>query len=175
MKKLLLLLTLVSLFSCDELDELTKFDLDYETSFTIEVPEDIDVPIEISTPTVTTNSEFEFENNDTRSDLIESITLKSLVISIDEPQSGNFDFLNEIRVSIIAEGLPELEIAYLENITEENLSELVLEVVDEDLKEYLKVDSYTFEITTIMNAFIQEDHTIAINSIFSVDAEIFGL
>ena len=76
-KKTLIALTiLITCWSCDQVDELTMFDIDYTTAITIPATSIIEAPIEIITPETTTNSEAEYDNNNTNADL------RSLVVRI---------------------------------------------------------------------------------------------
>jgi hypothetical protein len=173
--RILPLLLLVVIASCDKLDELTMFDLDYTTQYTIESSTILDLPFSVITPEVTTNSESEFENNDTRSDLVESIVLTNLTLTLISPQEGNFNFLNEIEVFIQADNLPEVLIASRVAIPEDGSSQLTLDTTGEELKEYIKKDSYTLKVTTVTDSNINQDHTIDIRTVFAVDAKILGL
>ena len=92
---LTLFLAFVVLFSCDVVDDLTKFDLDYQTNYSVAATTIINTPFSLDTPDVTTESDSNFESNNTHKDLIESIKLKSLKLTIDAPESGNFNFLKE--------------------------------------------------------------------------------
>ena len=97
------------LLNCSIVDELTKFDIDYQTSYSIAPTTLINSPFNIFTPDVTTESESTFENNNTRTDLIESIKLKNIKLTIESPEDGNFNFLKEIHVYIEAEDVDEVE------------------------------------------------------------------
>lgn len=173
--RILSLLLLIIVTSCDKLDELTQFNLNYTTQYTIASSTVLDLPISIFTPEVTTNSESEFENNDTRSDLIESIVLTDLTLTIDTPQNGNFDFLNDVEIFITAEDLPEIIIASINDIPENGSFQVSLNTTGNELKEYIKKDSYTLKVTTVTDGTITEDHTIDISTTFAVDAKILGL
>ncbi len=169
----LLLITITT--SCDELDRLTVFELGYESEFTIASSTIIDVPISIETPPVPTNSESEFENNNTSSSLIESIQLKRLNLIIENPTDGNFNFLREVRLFIDAEGLEEQEIAFAENIENQDLKVIELETTGVELKDFLKEDSFTLRASTTTDETINENHDIKVDCVFRVDANILGL
>jgi hypothetical protein len=74
-KTLAITLLILTFISCDKIDELTKFDIDYTTNFTIQATTLLGTPFDIVTPETTTNSESEFENNNTNSNLVESVKL----------------------------------------------------------------------------------------------------
>lgn len=176
MKKTLTVITLlIIILSCDAIDELTKFNIEFNTTFSIPPSTLIDVPLDIITPETTTNSQTEFENNDTRSDLVESIKLRELRLDLVTPTSGNFDFLNEIEIYISAEGLSELLIASKFDIQEDGLRTIVLDVENIELKEYIKKDSYQLRTRARTDKTINEEHEINVFTNFRVDAEILGL
>ncbi|WP_299213472.1 hypothetical protein [uncultured Dokdonia sp.] len=167
--------TIMLLSSCDVVDELTKFDLTYNTNVTIESSTIIDIPIQIISPEVSTNSEQEFENNNTRTDLVESIKLKRLRMDLITPENGNFNFLNEIRIFIRAEGLEEILIASSVAIPENGLRALELDIENIELRDYIRKDSYTLRTETVTDQAITEDQQINIETVFRVDAKILGI
>ncbi|QRM88661.1 hypothetical protein FG167_05255 [Lacinutrix sp. WUR7] len=172
---LLLFVPIILLLNCSAIDELTKFDLDYQTSYSIPSSTLIDLPFDIQTPDMATESESTFENNDTRKDLIESIKLKTIKLTIDTPEDGNFNFLKEIHVYINAEGVEELEIANVFDLENTNSSTLQLQVTDQELKEFIKKDTFSLRVKTITDETINETHDITIDTKFRVDAKILGV
>ncbi len=177
MKKFLfpLLASLTLLFNCDVADKLTKFDLNLQTNYTIEPTVLVDSPFNTFTPDVTTESESTFQNNNTNKDLIESIKLSRIQLTIDTPADGNFNFLKEIHVYIEAEGLEEIEIANRFELENSNSLTLGLDVLGQELKEYLKKDSYSLRVQTTTDETISETHEIIIDTRFRVDAKILGI
>jgi hypothetical protein len=174
--KLITGLALIMLFvSCDALDELTKFEINYTEEVVIESSTVIDLPFDAGTPEVTSNSESTFESNNTNKDLIESIKLTDMELDITAPETGDFDFLNSIKIYISAEDEEEVIIAWLDEVPETSENVLNLETSSEDLKNYIKSDTYTLRVETVTDELITEDHNIDINSTFFVDAKILGL
>ncbi len=138
-----LLSMVLCFFACKDLDELTKFDISYDTSFTVPSESNVNLPLDVFTPEITTDSENQFQVNDTRKDLIEKITLTSLELIITAPEDEDFGFLKSVQVFMKAEGLNEIMIASKEDIPENIGNLLVLDTVDEDLKEYIKKDEFS--------------------------------
>ena len=175
MRKYLTVFVLAFLFfSCDKIDELTKFNMDYDTQVTIPSSAGINLPFDVLTPNTETNSESKFESNDTRKDLVEEIKLIKLQLEVTSPSDADFSFLESIEVFISAEGLDEIQIASKTDVPEASAI-LDLEVVDIDLKEYIKKDSYNLRLNTITDEAMSTDHTIDVQSTFFVDAKILGL
>ena len=160
--------------SCSKLDELTKFNMDYDTQVTIPSSAGINLPFDVLTPDTETNSESTFESNDTRKDLVEEIKLTKLQLALTSPSEADFSFLESIEVYISAEGLDEILIASKTEIPE-TVSTLDLEVSDTDLKEYIKKDNYSLRLNTVTDEAMSQDHQIDVNSTFFVDAKILGL
>ena len=64
-KKSIAIICLFTLFTaCDKLDDLTKFDMEYSQRATIPSTAGIDLPFDVFTPEMETNSESTFEVND---------------------------------------------------------------------------------------------------------------
>ncbi len=177
MKKILLPIFIVLglLASCDAIDELTKFDLDYQSNFSIPPTTLVNIPIALDTPDITTGSESSFESNNTHKDLIESIKLKTMTITIETPEDGDFNFLKEIYIYINAEGLEEIEIANGIDLQNINSNVLELNILDQELREYIKEDSFNLKVRTTTDETINETHNIVIDTKFRVDAEILGV
>lgn len=177
MKKILLPIFIVLglLVSCDAIDELTKFDLDYQSNFSIPPTTLVNIPITLDTPDITTGSESSFESNNTHKDLIESIKLKTMTITIETPEDGDFNFLKEIYIYINAEGLEEIEIANGIDLQNINSNVLELNILDQELREYIKEDSFNLKVRTTTDETINETHNIVIDTKFRVDAEILGV
>ncbi|NRD18590.1 hypothetical protein HNV08_00910 [Winogradskyella eckloniae] len=165
----------VVLFSCDVVDDLTKFDLDYQTNYSVAATTLINSPFSLNTPDVTTESDATFESNNTHKDLIESIKLKQLKLTIDSPESGNFNFLKEVHIYIDADDLEEMEIANIYDLENTDSNVISLDVIDQELKAYIKKDSFNLRVKTVTDETISETHDIIIDTKFRVDAEILGV
>lgn len=174
-KTIAITVLLLTFTACDKLDELTKFNIDYTTNITIQSTSILDAPFDIVTPETTTNSQQEFENNNTNADLVESVKLTKLTLNLQTPESGDFDFLNDIAIYINADGLEERLIASSTSIPEDGARTLDLDVVDTELKEYIQGETYTLRTETTTDQTIESDHDIEIYTRFRVDAKILGL
>lgn len=161
--------------SCEKVKELTQFSIETNTEITIPATAGINFPIEFQTPDVQTNSESTFENNDTRTDLIEEVRLDECNLSITSPSTGTFDFLKSVEIYISGDNLPEVLIAEKQDIQNGNGSEMSLDTTGEDLKEYLKNESYNLRVEVVTDQTIGSSYDINIESIFFVDAKILGL
>lgn len=176
MKNLLLLSCALFLaFSgCKQLDKLTQFEIDYDQTVVIPASTGINLPFDILTPDIETDSESAFAGNDTRKDMIEEIKLTSMTLTVDLPAGGDFGFLKTISIFISADGLAEAEIAWKELVPADAGPVLNLDVSDTDLKEYIKKDKFKLRVYTITDEFLSSDYHINVHSVFFVDAKVLG-
>ncbi len=172
---LTLILFLFSITGCKEIDKLTHFNMSYDETITIPSTIGVNVPFNIITPNIKTNSEQTFEINDTRKDLIEEIVLKKMVLLLDPDQNKDFSFLKSIKIYINAEGLDKKLIAWKEDIDNSVGNTLELETASDDLKDYIKLDSFQLELTTVTDELILSDYDVNVHTEFFVDAKILGI
>ncbi len=180
MKKLIQSFTLLSIIilvsnSCNKIDQFTQFNMDFNNEIIIPSSTGINLPINLSTPEMETNSESTFEINDTRKDLIEEIRLTSLTLYLSSPNNADFSFLESISVYMIAQDLPEVEIAWEDNVPENAGNQISLNVSSEDFKEYIKKAEFSLRVNTITDELMTSDHQIEISSSYFIDAKILGL
>ena len=177
MKNLFLLsFVLVSLFfgtSCEKLDEeFTQFTIDYNTSVVIENGSIINLPINLLTPEIETNQESEFSVNNTRKDLVEEVMLQKLQLKVTSPDNQSLDFINKIKLYINAEGLSELEIAFKDPVPNDVGDELLLDVNDNNLREYIIKDKFSLRVEVVSNQIMGQDVYIDVFSTFFIDAKL---
>ncbi len=160
---------------CKELAKLTQFYINYNSSITIPKTLGIDLPVNVDTPPITTNSESEFQANKTQKKLVDKINLSEMDMTITAPETASFDFLKNIEIYISAQGLPDKKIAWLENIPKTGLKKITLDVSTDNLKEYITQDTYTLKTKTTTRELIAHDTDVDIHCRFFVDAKILGL
>lgn len=144
-KKSFFLIAIVALYSCKKGNKFTTFDMDYSTSVTIPSSTGINLPVNVNSPDVETNSEGTFAINDTRKDHIKSIFLNSLQLKLTSPSGEDFSFLESVTIYIKTQKLSEQKIAWKENINEtSNVLHLITSNVD--FQEYLKEDEFYLRV-----------------------------
>ncbi|WP_435139363.1 hypothetical protein [Formosa sp. A9] len=174
--KLYLVMCILILTSgCDTLDELTKFDMVFNESVTIPATSPIDLPFTISTPKIETDSESTFNSNDTAKDLIEEITLSELRLTLTQPNTEDFSFLESIEIYIAADDLPDTKLAWNPDPIPNDSNEMYLETTTTDLKEYLFKDSFYLKIKAGTDEVLTQDYDINVRTVFFVDAKILGI
>jgi len=172
-KQILVLGIILSIFGCKIIDKLTQFDIEFNETVVIPSSTGINLPFNILTPDIETNSESTFELNDTRKDLVEEIILTTLDLTITSPSNADFNFLKSINVYISAEGLDEIKIAWKDHVPSD-VKVLDLDVTDADLKEYIKADKFSLRLNTETDELLASDLHIDVHSVFFVDAKILG-
>jgi len=174
MKKSIIFITALSflLFGCKKAEELTQFNIDYTTEVTIPSSSGLNLPFDVFTPDMETNSSSKFAVNDTRKDKVEVISLTKLQLVLKTPSNSDFGFLKSIEVYIDADGLSEKRVAFDTDIPSTIGKILNLEVVSDNLKDYIIKDEFSLRVKTVTDEAISRDHVIDINSTFFVDAKI---
>ena len=161
--------------SCKEIDKLTQFEMDYNETISIASTFGINLPFNLITPNITSNSQETFAINDTRKDLIENIQLTQMTMNLISPEGEDFSFLKSIDIYIGAEGLNEIKVAWNEDIDNSVGNTLQLSTSSSDLKEYIKNDEFYLKVTSVTDELILSDHEIEVLSKFFVDAKILGI
>lgn len=159
---------------CKELDKLTQFNMEFNESVVIPASTGINLPFNILTPDVTTNSASTFSTNKTRKDLVDEIKLTKLELSITSPTNADFSFLKSISVYISAPGISEVKIAYKDEVPANAGVIVTLDVSGVDLKEYIKADKFSLRLNTVTDELLASDHTLNARSVFFVNAKIFN-
>jgi hypothetical protein len=165
---------ILSSLGCQKIDQLTQFNMEYDETIVVPSSTGINLPFNILAPDVETNSASTFAVNDTRKDLIESILLTQLKLTLTSPPNEDFSFLESVEIYISAEGLNEIRIAWQDNIQSNSSNNLDLIVGNEDLKEFIKKDKFALRVKTVTDEVLSSDHEIDLHSVFFVDAKILG-
>ncbi|MCV9929936.1 hypothetical protein OIU83_19910 [Flavobacterium sp. LS1R49] len=160
------------LSSCNAVDNLLTFTISNGTSIKIKSTLPINLPSEISTPDVTTNSSAEFENNKTKASLVKDVKIKSLKLTISDPANKNFTFLKSIHLYISTTDSDEIELASQDNI---NAATNVIDLVctDARLDQYIKADKYKIRTKVTLKETLTQDVTINADMKFRVTADPF--
>ncbi len=135
----------------------------------------IDLPLDIVTPEMQTNISQELENNNSNKEQIESVKLEEMLLTVASPAGQDFSFLKNIRLYISADGLGEKEIANKDNIPENVGSEMKMDIINVELKEYLKKDKISFRVAATTDKAITQNINVNVANRFFVDAKILGL
>lgn len=162
----------LSFTSCDAVDDLLSFTITNEASIKIKSSSPINLPSEIITPDVTTNSSAEFQNNKTKASLVKDVKIKSLKLTISDPSDKTFTFLKSIHLYISTSSSDEIELAYQDNITSSgNTIDLIC--TDARLDQYIKAESYKIRTQVTLKETLTKDVTVKAKMNFKVTADPF--
>lgn len=151
--------------------KVTQFYVDYTTEAVIPATLSI-LPVSVNTPEVTTNSTYNFENNNTRRDHIRHILLDKLSLAITSPQGETFSFVNSVTLYISAPGLEETAVAFADSIPANVGNQLALTSAGVDLKDYIKADQIQLRLKVVTDETIPQDVHISVYSKYLVDAKL---
>jgi hypothetical protein len=125
-----------------------NFAINHQANFRVESSSPLNLPFEVSTPDVTTNSSQQFGNNNTTANLIKEIKLEELKLTITNPTSKTFSFLKSIHIYISTNSSNEIELASMENIAS-TAQTISLNCTPENLDKYVKASSYKLRTSVV--------------------------
>lgn len=162
---------LISLFSCKKLKELLTFNINVENNFTVPASGPLNIPIDILTPQVTTNSSQQFENNNTDVNRVKDIKLKKVDLQIINPAGKTFSFLESVHIYISTNANDEIELAYLDNVSSTTNS-ISLITTSASLDTYVKAPSYRLRTKVVTKQALTQDVEIKNMCQFQVTANL---
>ena len=135
-----LIVILLSLFSCGALKHVTFYE-NFNESAPIPQLKLTNATDTFISPGIPTNIESQLQANNTSPNLVQSVELQTMTLSITTPPGQNFGFLQDVRVFIQTDSLPAVEIANKYNISG-NSDTLNMNVDEVQLKPYLLSNSF---------------------------------
>lgn len=158
-------------FSCkkEEVDEITEFDISYSTA--VMVPSNtisLNVPIDFTSPDVSTSSASKLTENKTAQNLVDYIKLTKFNVSVD---SGNMDFLKSLSIYIKAAGKGETLVASKTSIPT-GITSLALDLQDVNIKDYIFQPSVQFRVTVSIDASTLNSQNLTLDNTVHVKATI---
>ncbi len=180
MKSLIILANLSLLLfatGCRKVKQLANINVDIPYSQVIEVPAvpgyNYGVPLPaggvlLPFPAIglPTNSEQYVIQYNTSIEKVTSVDLKSMAISIQLPADQNFDFLDNISVYISANALPEMLVAYKNEVPKGLKTLEMFTVTSVNLKNYYLQDTVYFRITSHINSVPPGGEQLKLTSVF---------
>lgn len=160
------------LLSCEEVDDLLTFHVSDRTTIRIENAMAVGLPLDIPTPDVSSNSEQQYENNNTHADLVKDIKLEELKLTITQPSGKSFSFLKTIRIFISTTQENEIELASLEDITA-TIPVIELIPTREKLDVYAKASSYNLRTEVTTRETLTQSVDVQVDLKFRVTADTF--
>ena len=170
-----LLVIFLLLCSCGAVKKLGQFYVNYNTQAVFPANIPVNVPLTIYSPAIATNSEQVFQSNNTAANLIQSITLSQLTLTIASPQGQTFSFLQNVSIYISSDSLPEVEIASKQNIPANVGDTLQLDVTGADLEKYIKASQITLRVSGTTDQLTTTNIYANVYMRFFVQANLLGL
>jgi len=171
MKKMRLLLPLLLLFfsSCKKIDQLLTFEIPNSENIKIPASGLINTPF-ISPVPVTMSNEQTFKNNNTSADLIKDVRLRNLTLTIVDPATARFDFLQSIKLYIGTDPSDKVLLASLDSVPT-SVSTITLLPSNAKLDAYIKASSYTLYTEVAVRSTVAQELTVRADSRFQVTAD----
>lgn len=139
---------------------------------TIKSTYNINVPFNIPVGSISSNNTNEYQNNNTAPDLIESVSLEKLDLTITNPANEDFSFLKSIHIYIKkSDDSDKKEIAYMDDINSSAQS-ISLTCTKENLVTYLRDSTYKLDTKYTIREVPGHDIDLRIDLKFKVVASI---
>jgi hypothetical protein len=164
-----ILVFVMSVSACDEVDKLLTFKISNSTVFRIENTVPLNVPLEIATPDISTNSSQTFSNNNTRADLVKDIKLESADLTAVSPAGRNFNFLKSVSIYISTTSTNEILLASVEEVPM-NVTTVELTPTTQKLDEYVKASSYKLRTRIVTRETLTQAVDVKAEIVFKVTA-----
>ena len=147
------------------------FRINHQATFRVDAGAPLNLPFEVGTPDVTTNSSAQFENNNTAANLIKEIKLEELKLTITNPSNKTFSFLKSIHIYISTNSSDEIELAGMDNIASTSQS-IILNATTQDLSKYVKASSYKLRTTVVTKETLTQAIDVRTDIKFKVRASV---
>lgn len=162
---------LFSAISCKKIADLLTFTVNVENNFTVAASGPLNVPFDILTPQVTTNSTQQFQNNNSDVNKVKDIKLKKVDLQIVSPAGKTFSFLESVHIYISTNASDEIELAYLDNIST-TATAISLTPTSASLDKYVKAPNYSLRTKIVIKQTLTQDVTIKNLCQFQVTANL---
>ncbi len=130
------------------------------------------LPFDLPIPTVTTTIDQELNNEGIDTKLIQEVYLQNLTVTITNPSTDNFSFLDAVYIYIIDENTnKEQEVAYLENI-DATSQQIQLKPVDANLVDFIRTGKYKLRIKVKIKKVLNHDVDIRVDLGFKVIVKV---
>ena len=157
--------------SCKKIEDLLTFNINVENNFTVGASGPLNVPFDILTPQVTTNSTQQFQNNNSNVNKVKDIKLTKVDLQILSPAGKTFSFLQSVHIYISTNASDEIELAYLDNIST-TATAISLTPTNATLDKYVKASSYSLRTKVVTKQALTQDVEIKNLCQFKVTANL---
>jgi hypothetical protein len=172
MKYILILLFSLPLLVTSCKKKLTSFSIDYTSLVVVQSSFGQALPFEVATTPIDSDSESEFESNDTNKDHIKSIHLQELKLTISSPSGETFSFLKDIELFISSPSMDEKKVAFKNSIPNGVGKTLTCDIMTLDLQAFLMDETFKIRLKATTDETISEDVYIDVYTKYLVDAQL---
>jgi len=153
----------------EEVDEITEFDIDYQTSMNVPTNTiSLNVPIDFTSPNVATNSTTKLAENKTASNMIDYIKMTKFDVSVG---TGNLDFLKSLNIYVKASGIGETLIAS-KAVVPTGVTSISADLSDVNIKDFITQPNIQFRVTITIDASTLAGQTLILDSRVHVKATV---
>ena len=163
------------LTSCDSLNKLTKFKLPFTRSINLPALPFTVVGASVQTPDIKTNIDSVLTSLNLTSDLVQSVSLKKMDLTLTDSTGGDLTFLKSISIYICATGLDDVKIAGIDSVPDNTGSSLSLAVESTDLKNFILKDEFQLKIITTTDKITKVEQKLKVDMNLQLDLKILGL
>jgi hypothetical protein len=160
------------LYSCGALKHVTFYET-FNEPLTIPAATLTGATDTFVTPAIVTNVESQLQANNTSSSLVQSVELQTMTLSITTPPGQTFAALQDMRVFILTDSLPAVEIANQYNISSTS-DTLNMNVDNVQLKQYLLSNSFEMKFITTTNTANTSNMTLNVFLKFQFQANLLA-
>lgn len=161
------------LMGCNELSNMTKLDVPFSQTATLPALPITVTDAPILTPSTSIDSLLSVYK--VSSDLIQSVNLKKMNLTLTDPADGDLTFLKSIQIYMVADGLTEAKVAGIDSVPETTGSTLSLNVESVDLKRFATKDKFQMKILMSTDKPTTVEHKIKVDMSLQLDLKILGL
>jgi hypothetical protein len=169
MKKIAFIVVMLAVSQCKEVDDLLTFTISNEITITVPSNSPLNLPVELVTPEVTTNSSQSFANNNTEASLVKDVKLQELKLSIQAPAGKTFSFLKSVQLYISTSQSNEILLASLDDIPA-GVASITLTPTKEKLDVYAKSSSYKLRTAIVTRETVTQNVEMKADLKFKVTA-----
>lgn len=172
---LFILLLAVAFSACEKKAIYKNFETQY--SFQVKVPANSLVssslfPLSFAEES---NSEAQYEVNDTRKDLVEEVFLKTFLLEVVSPQNEDLSFLNSAEFYIKSARLAESLVAFKDPVPSNAGRDVLFDITNTNLAPFIKEDAFSITSKVVTDENRTSDVTLKGTLTFNVKAKILGL
>lgn len=168
-----LIICLSTLFSCGALKHITFYE-EFHESVTIPQQNLTAATDSFTTPDIPTNVASQMKANNTSTDLVQSVELQTMTLTITAPAGQNFGALQSVRIFILTDSLPAAEIANRYNISSTS-DTLNMNVDATELKPYLIGNNFKMKFITTNRQAVTQTMTIDVYMKFRFQANLLAV